>query len=191
MYSSALNTYDSALQSAKNSFNANIEDNLNNLLGGGGTTTIQTITFSSLPFSSNSVIPYKYTFAGGNINPGFSWSAIQSAQSYALVMNHTNSSGSYTDFMLKNIPSGATMMSDGSLAGGVALTNDHGVTGYTGPELNNKNETNTYNFYFYGLSVATINATAEKDFYVAVETYKMALGTFSGIYLNTTTLLAF
>lgn len=190
MYSSALNTYDSVLQSAKDSFNQNIENNLNTLFGNSGT-TLQTISFVSKPFD-NTVISYKYTLAGGNKNPGFSWTAIQSAQSYAFVMNHTNSSGSFTDFLVKNIPSGATQMTDGDLAGGSAVINDHGVFGYSGPELNNKNETNTYKCYFYGLSVASINATTVKDFYVAIETYKVALGSFSGTYLNTTTtLLAF
>ena len=88
MYSSALNTYDSMLQSAKDSFNSQIGDTLNQIISG-GTTTISTITFVSKSFESGATIPYKYTKAGGNISPAVTWNAVSGVQNYAFVMNRS------------------------------------------------------------------------------------------------------
>ena len=77
-------------------------------------------------------------------------------------------------------------MNENSTAGGVAIVNSYGVTGYTGPEASTSQE--TYNFYVYALS-AEISATSITDFYTQVEKYKMGVGSFSGVYSNSTLLV--
>lgn len=185
MYSSALNTYDNVLQSAQAGFNANIGDNLNNLFG--GDTQITAIQFSKTSISNGQQIAYKYTKAGGNTAPGCTWSAISNVQSYAYVINHTNATSSYSHLLLKDIATSFTTIEDGILTVGTTLVNSFGVNGYTGPDASLTNQ--TYNFYVYGLSVATINSTEILQFYADLETYKVAVGSFSGYYSNTTTLL--
>jgi len=182
MYSSALSTYDNVLQGAQNEFNTQIAGNLNELLGG-TTSTTTTISFSQIAFTNNGVIPSIYTRAGGNKNPGCSWTAVQGAQSYAFIMNHTNSSGTYHHFLLENIPSGFTVITDGSLDGGQAIVNSFNIAGYVGPEVTSA--PNTYNFYLYALSAATINSTSISDFYANCALYSMGVGSFTGTYMNT------
>lgn len=185
MYSSALNTYDSVLQSGRDSFNQNIGDSLNNFLGGGGGTTVTTITFSSTVIVGGA-IPQKYTTLFGNELPGVQWSAVSNAQSYAYVINQTNSSGNFQHLLLKNIPSTVTKLDDGSLGGGEALTNSFGVQGYTGPDSSLNSQ---LNFYMYALSVASISATDTLTFYSELEKNKIGFGSFSGSYTNSTALL--
>lgn len=185
MYSSALNTYDSLLQSGRDSFNQNIGDTLNNFLGGGGGTTITTITFSKTVIA-NGTIPQKYTTLFGDVLPGVEWSAVSNAQSYAYVINQTNSSGSYQHLLLKNIPSTVTSLNDGSLGGGEALNNSFGVQGYTGADSSINSQ---LNFYIYALSVANISTNDTLAFYSELEKNKIGFGSFSGSYTNSTTLL--
>lgn len=184
MYSSALNTYDGILQSTKDSFNQQIGDTLNNFLGG-NTGGVTTITFSSTVIN-NGAIPFKYTKDGGSVLPGVSWTAVGSAQSYAYVINHTNSSMSTNHLLLKNIPSTVTSLTDGTLGGGVAITNSFGVDGYTGPEKLATSQ--TYNFHVYALKVSSINSTNALAFYSDLESNKVGVGSFTGTYVNNTLL---
>ena len=96
----------------------------------------------SSAFPNGSEIPRKYTCAGENVSPGLSWSEVPNqARALALIAEDPDApAGTWTHWVMWNIPAHATSLSEGvapsheSLPNGARQgKNDFGRIGYGGP----------------------------------------------------------
>lgn len=117
------------------------------------------------------------------MNPALSWTTVNNAQSYAIVVNHTNSTGNYTHWAVKNIPATTLSLKENSIGGGVVLKNSFNNQGYSGPET--LDVTQTYKFYIYAVKVTSLVATELTGFYSELENDKVGYGNINAVYANT------
>src|SRR5437868_3274878 len=117
------------------------------------------IEITSTVFKDGDDIPARYTCNGENISPPLSWTGIpQTARSLALLMDDPDApSGTYTHWILFNIPRGVEALPEGvagdeKLADGSAqCTNGSGTFGYTGPCPPAGHGSHRYYFKIYAL----------------------------------------
>ena len=98
-------------------------------------------------------------------------------------MNHTNSTGKYTHWVVKNIPATVLSISENSIGGGLAIQNSFKNQGYTGPEV--LDTTQTYKFYIYAVKVTSLESSDLVSFYTELEKEKVGYGNINAIYANT------
>lgn len=91
-------------------------------------------TLTSRAFDEGEPIPRKFTCDGDNAAPPLAWSdAPDGTRGLALVMDDPDAPhGTFTHWLLYDIPATATELTDGSVPG-KALRNDFGRSGYGGP----------------------------------------------------------
>ena len=93
------------------------------------------MTVSSSAFGPNDTIPRQHTCDGDDVPPPLRWSgAPSSTRAFALVMDDPDApSGTFTHWMLADLPADLTHLDPDALAGIVAGRNDFGSRGYRGP----------------------------------------------------------
>ncbi len=114
-----------------------------------------------------------------------SWTAVNNAQSYAILVNHTNSTGNFTHWAVKNIPANVLNFPQNSNGGGVTLENSFKINGYSGPESLSVSQ--TYNFYIFALKKSSMVANDLQSFYTELENEMIGYGKISSVYANTKT----
>jgi Raf kinase inhibitor-like YbhB/YbcL family protein len=94
-------------------------------------------TISSSAFSDGSTLPVRFTCDGANEPPPLTWAdPPPQTAAFALVMDDPDApGGTFTHWLLWNIPASATSLEPGRSAGGraVAGVNDFSKRGYGGP----------------------------------------------------------
>ncbi len=110
-----------------------------------------TITVTSNAFAEGNKIPAKYTCTGQSISPELKWSgAPTSTQAWALIMEDPDApSGTFTHWVLFNIPANTTELPEGAKNIGVEGQNSGRRNGYTGPCP--PSGTHRYFFHLYAL----------------------------------------
>jgi len=94
-------------------------------------------TLESPAFSAGGTIPKRFTCDGENVSPELRWQgAPDGTRSFALLVEDPDArKGTFTDWILFDIPASRSNLPEGTKAGevGIAGTNDSRKTGYTGP----------------------------------------------------------
>ncbi len=94
------------------------------------------LTITSPDFAAGAAIPSRFTCQGRNISPALVIAGVPAgARSLVLIVDDPDApSGTFTHWLIWNIPAGAGRLSPGgSPAGAVEGTNDFGNAGYSGP----------------------------------------------------------
>jgi hypothetical protein len=133
----------------------------------------QAIRVTSDAFDEGGLIPWEFGQKGENVSPQLSWDTAQGVKSWALIADDPDApSGTYTHWVLFNLPSDKTNLPPGAsgtkdqLEGAIEGKNSAGTTGYTGP--NPPGGTHRYYFKIYGLdSPLDLNENATKEQVIA------------------------
>lgn len=112
-------------------------------------------TLNSFAFNNNTSIPLKYSGKGQNLSPPLAWQNPPSGtKSYALICDDPDApGGSWTHWVLYNIPSSVKNIAEGKTPKGATLgKNSWGKTSYNGP--NPPSGTHHYYFTLYALDAS-------------------------------------
>jgi Raf kinase inhibitor-like YbhB/YbcL family protein len=112
-------------------------------------------TLTSSAFTEGQDIPVRHTCDGANISPSLAWTdPPDGTVGFALVLDDPDApSGTFTHWLLADIPGGARSLGEGHAAG-VAGTNDFGKHGYGGPCPPKGHGPHRYRFHVHALSRA-------------------------------------
>ncbi|MFQ5856368.1 MAG: YbhB/YbcL family Raf kinase inhibitor-like protein [Anaerolineae bacterium] len=123
-----------------------------------------TFTLQSPAFGEGDTIPRRYTCEGEDVSPELRWQdAPANAQSFALIMDDPDApSRTFTHWVLFDIPSDRTSLSEGLPAGdiGTAGQNGFGTAGYGGPCPPPGHGPHRYFFTLYALDTDTLNLSS-------------------------------
>lgn len=94
-----------------------------------------TMKLHSPAFENEAAIPAKYTCEGDNISPQLQWQgAPEQVRSYALIVDDPDAPvGTFTHWVLFDIPATVTGLPENSTREGVSGLNDFNKSGYGGP----------------------------------------------------------
>ena len=150
-----------------------------------------TIQLLSNAFSEGGLIPQQHSGDGANSSPALSWSsAPANTQSFALVVDDPDApSGTFTHWVLFNIPVGASALPEGisrnhSVSGaGQQGMNDFHKTGYDGP-MPPPGKPHRYYFKLYALDciLEVPSGCSSAQLYRAMQGHILATGQLMGIY---------
>jgi hypothetical protein len=92
-------------------------------------------TLTSTAFADGASIPRQHTCDGANQSPQLIWADPPAGtRSFVLIVDDPDApSGTFTHWVLVDIPASASELSAGQGAGGIGGRNDFGRTGYGGP----------------------------------------------------------
>jgi Raf kinase inhibitor-like YbhB/YbcL family protein len=112
---------------------------------------------SSSAFSEGQSIPEKYTCDGQNVSPPIKWSgAPANTKSIAIICEDPDApSGTFTHWVLYNLPGTTKELAEGSSGGGKEGMNDFGKKGYGGP-CPPPGRPHRYYFRVYALDTASL-----------------------------------
>ena len=103
-------------------------------LVGAGAAWAQSITVTSSAFQDGAPIPKMYSSYADNHSPPLTWTAVPGAKTYVLTLRDPDApSGTFTHWLVWNIPGDITTMPQDGLYGVVLGKNDLGGLGYFGP----------------------------------------------------------
>jgi Raf kinase inhibitor-like YbhB/YbcL family protein len=113
------------------------------------------LTLRSAAFNDHTLIPDRYSYAGGNHSPPLEWTAVPdgTAQLALLCEDQDAPGGTFTHWIVTRIPPTASGMAEGELPpGAVAGPNSFGEDGWGGPQPPVGDEPHRYQFRLYALS---------------------------------------
>lgn len=120
------------------------------------------LTLTVPTFAAGDMIPKRYTCEGQNVSPALHWSDTPaSARGYALIVDDPDApGGTFTHWVLFDIPGDQSGLAEGEKAIGVAGKNDFGRPGYGGPCPPRGHGPHRYYFTLYALDVAALKLKA-------------------------------
>jgi Raf kinase inhibitor-like YbhB/YbcL family protein len=143
------------------------------------------IQVSSSSFNQNSLIPKKYTCDGTDISPQLSWKGLPpNTQSIVLIMDDPDAPiGTFTHWVVFNIPATVTELPEGAKGIGVEGVNDFRRIGYGGP-CPPRGSNHRYYFKLYALdTMLPLKEGAKRgDVEKAMQKHILAQGEFMGRY---------
>jgi Raf kinase inhibitor-like YbhB/YbcL family protein len=114
------------------------------------------VTFQTLPFQQGARIPTEFTCDGADQSPPLSWAGNADAKSWVLVVDDPDApGGTFTHWMLYDIPAATTQLPRASSGIGTPGKNDFGKTSYGGP-CPPHGSNHRYYFKLYAENVATL-----------------------------------
>ena len=121
-----------------------------------------TFKLSSPTFSTNDLIPKDFTCDGANRSPQLSWiDAPATAKSFVLIIDDPDApNGTFTHWVLFNIPTATTQLAEGVTTIGVNGNNDFGQSNYQGPCPPIGHGAHHYFFRLYALDIDTLKLPA-------------------------------
>jgi len=141
-------------------------------------------TLTSSAFHEGCAIPSKFTCDGANLVPPLAWfDAPQGTRSFALIADDPDApSGTFTHWLLFDIPASATGLADQSL--GKTLRNDFGRAGYGGPCPPPSHGAHRYCFTLYAVDVPllTLQGRTRAALEAALEAHTLASVRLTGRY---------
>jgi len=121
-----------------------------------------TFTLTIAAFADGGLIPAKFTCEGANVSPELRWNdAPANTRSYALIVDDPDApAGTFTHWVLFDVPAARSSLAEGASAIGVAGKNDFGRVGYGGPCPPRGHGPHRYYFTLYALGIASLKLKA-------------------------------
>lgn len=144
------------------------------------------LTLTSVDFAAGGAIPKAFTCEGDGKSPSISWSGAPLAtKSFALIVDDPDApSGTFTHWVLFDVPSSTTSLAQGASGVGVAGRNDFEADGYGGP-CPPPGKPHRYFFRLYALDLASLGpkaGAARSDVEAAMKDHVVASGELFGTY---------
>jgi Raf kinase inhibitor-like YbhB/YbcL family protein len=140
---------------------------------------------SSSAFSEGQSIPEKYTCDGQNVSPLIKWSgAPANTKSIASICEDPDApSGTFTHWVLYDLPGTTKELTEGSSGGGKEGMNDFGKKGYGGP-CPPPGGAHRYYFRVYALDTASLGdaGRSKEEVTAAMQGHILAQGELMGRY---------
>ncbi len=138
-------------------------------------------------FPAGGAMPAKFTCEGANVSPELRWSdAPANTQSFALIMDDPDApAGTFTHWVLVDIPADRMSLAEGAGAIGVAGKNDFGRVGYGGPCPPRGHGPHRYDFTLYALDRASLKLKAgasRREAEAALRDHVLARAKYTGRY---------
>ena len=113
-------------------------------------------------FTDGGLIPARFTCEGANVSPELRWSDMPaSTHSFALIVDDPDAPvGTFTHWVLFDIPADRSNLAEGENKIGVAGKNDFGRAGYGGPCPPRGHGPHRYYFTLYALDIASLKLKA-------------------------------
>jgi Raf kinase inhibitor-like YbhB/YbcL family protein len=122
--------------------------------------TAVNFALSSTAFADGEAIPMKYTCDGENASPPLHWDGLPQAQSFVLIVDDPDApGGSFTHWVLYDIPGAQRDLPEGSPTVGTPAMNDFAKVGYGGPCPPRGNGPHRYIFTLAALDIPTLGLT--------------------------------
>ncbi len=146
-----------------------------------------TLTLTSPAFAASDTIPKKFTCEGPNVSPELRWSdAPVNTQSYALIVDDPDAPvGTFTHWVLFDIPGDKLSLAEGESTSGLAGRNDFGRSGYGGPCPPRGHGPHRYYFTLYALDVASLKlkmGATRREVETALRGHSLAQAQYLGRY---------
>jgi Raf kinase inhibitor-like YbhB/YbcL family protein len=146
-----------------------------------------TFQVTSTDFAAGSTIPTTFTCDGENASPPISWTNTGGdTKGYALIVDDPDApSGTFTHWVLFDLPPSPTSLAKGSSDVGVAGANDFGDAKYGGPCPPKGKGTHRYFFRVYALDVAKLGPSqgaSRADVEAAMKGHVLAKGELMGTF---------
>jgi Raf kinase inhibitor-like YbhB/YbcL family protein len=146
-----------------------------------------TFTLTIAAFAEGGLIPAKFTCEGTNVSPELRWNAAPAnTRSYALIVDDPDAPvGTFTHWILFDVPAERSSLAEGARAIGVAGKNDFGRAGYGGPCPPRGHGPHRYYFTLYALDIASLKLKAgagRRDMEAALRGHILAQATYLGHY---------
>jgi Raf kinase inhibitor-like YbhB/YbcL family protein len=140
---------------------------------------------SSPAFANKGLIPKKYTCDGENIPPPLAWSGVpgQSKSVAIICVDPDAPSGTFTHWVLYNIPPSAEGLAEGTPIGTEGV-NGFGKMGFGGPCPPKKDHAHHYHFHVYALDIDSLGhaGLSKQDALDAMSGHIVAEGELVGMY---------
>lgn len=146
-----------------------------------------TFTLASSAFASGGMIPAKFTCEGANVSPELRWNdAPANTQSYTLIVDDPDAPvGTFTHWILFDIPANRANLAEGEHQIGAAGKNDFGRAGYGGPCPPRGHGPHRYYFTLYALDIASLKVkagTGRREVETALRDHILAQAQYLGRY---------
>lgn len=140
---------------------------------------------SSSAFSEGQPIPEKYSCEGEDVSPPLKWGAApEKTKSIAIIVDDPDApSGTFTHWILYDLPAKTTQLDEGSSGGGKEGVNGFKKTGYGGP-CPPPNGPHRYFFHVYALDIDSLGkkGLSKQDVTAAMKGHILAEGQLMGKY---------
>ena len=146
-----------------------------------------TFTLTITAFADGGLIPAKFTCEGANVSPELHWNdAPANTRSYALIVDDPDApAGTFTHWVLFDMPAERSSLAEGAGAIGVAGKNDFGRAGYGGPCPPRGHGPHRYTFTLYALDIASLKlkaGTGRREMETALRGHILAQAAYLGRY---------
>jgi len=146
-----------------------------------------TFTLTIAAFADGGLIPAKFTCEGANVSPELRWNdAPANTRSYALIVDDPDApAGTFTHWVLFDMPAERSSLAEGAGAIGAAGKNDFGRAGYGGPCPPRGHGPHRYYFTLYALDIASLKLKAgagRREMETALRGHILAQATYLGRY---------
>ena len=146
-----------------------------------------TFALTITAFAAGGLIPAKFTCEGANISPELRWSeAPINTKSFALIVDDPDAPvGTFTHWVLFDVPADRASLAEGASAIGVAGKNDFGRAGYGGPCPPRGHGPHRYYFTLYALDIASVKLKAgagRREIETALRGHILAQAAYLGRY---------
>jgi Raf kinase inhibitor-like YbhB/YbcL family protein len=146
-----------------------------------------TFTLTITAFAGGGLIPAKFTCEGANVSPELCWNdAPANTRSYALIVDDPDAPvGTFTHWVLFDVPADRASLAEGASAIGVAGKNDFGRAGYGGPCPPRGHGPHRYYFTLYALDIASLRLKAgagRREMETALRGHILAQAAYLGRY---------
>jgi Raf kinase inhibitor-like YbhB/YbcL family protein len=146
-----------------------------------------TFTLTVTAFADGSLIPAKFSCEGANVSPELRWNeAPVNTKSFALIVDDPDApAGTFTHWVLFDIPADRSSLAEGISAVGVTGKNDFGRAGYGGPCPPRGHGPHRYYFTLYALDTASLKLKAgagRREMETALRSHILAQAKYLGRY---------
>ena len=146
------------------------------------------LRITSPAFMAGGRIPKKFTCDGENVAPPLEWSGLpDQSKTVAIICEDTDaSSGTFTHWLLYDIPASKHRVDEGTSFGKTGL-NDFGKDGFGGPCPPKQDAAHSYHFHVYALDVHSLGPAgmSKQDISEAMSGHVLAEGEVTGTYKRT------
>ncbi len=146
-----------------------------------------TFTLIVPAFAPGALIPKQFTCEGKDLSPTLQWSDIPAnTGSFALIVDDPDApGGTFTHWVLFDIPGDRSSLAEGDKAIGLAGQNDFGSANYRGPCPPRGHGKHHYTFSLYALDCATLKlkaGTSRRNVEAALRGHVLAQSQYMGYY---------
>ena len=146
-----------------------------------------TFTLTITAFADGGLIPAKFTCEGANVSPELRWNDTPAnTRSYALIVDDPDApAGTFTHWVLFDMPAERSSLAEGAGAIGVAGKNDFGRVGYGGPCPPRGHGPHRYYFTLHALDIASLKLKAgagRREMETALRGHILAQAAYLGRY---------